>query len=86
MEYMKHKIIKESLKFIELCQTNVILGEMSVETYNMLTDVKICFLKNMFDKEITNLYLRNKYLNRTKNILKTNNLIHFRYCSKKASF
>ncbi|MDQ2086040.1 hypothetical protein RBH29_06250 [Herbivorax sp. ANBcel31] len=85
MDYMKYKLTKESIRFIELCQKHVLKEEITIESYNMMTDVKIDFLKNIMEVERTNNFMRNRFFNRVNNILKINSLIHSCYWSKKVN-
>lgn len=85
MNYMKYKLINESIKFIELCQMHVLKNGMTIDLYNVMTDIKIRFLKDMVKTEESDILLRDKFFNKVDNILKINSLIYSNYYSKKAN-
>ncbi|HHX17440.1 MAG TPA: hypothetical protein GX727_01105 [Clostridium sp.] len=85
MDYMKYKLIKESIRFIELCQMHVLEDGMEIKLYNMMANIKINFLKDMMKSEETNFFLKSRFFNKINNILRIDSLIHSCYCSKKAN-
>lgn len=57
MEYCKHAIIKESIKFLNNCHKSVIEGEISVEYYKQLVGNKFNFLNDILKEEENNEYV-----------------------------
>lgn len=85
MDYMKYKLIKESIKFIELCQMRVLKDGMPIELYNMMTNIKINFLKDMMEVEKSTSFLKKRFSSKINSILKINSIIYSRNYSKKAN-
>ena len=82
---MKYKLIKESIRFIELCQMHVLEDGMEIKLYNMMANIKINFLKDMMKSEETNFFLKSRFFNKINNILRIDSLIHSCHYSKKAN-
>ncbi|MFZ5986425.1 MAG: hypothetical protein ACOYWZ_04775 [Bacillota bacterium] len=76
MEYLKHRLLRESVRFIEMCQIYVLKGKINVETYNSLSDIKLDFIKDMLESEKTRIYFDRRFSNRINNLFKTNSLIN----------
>lgn len=76
MEYVKRKLLNESVRFIELCQTYVLKGKINVETYNSLSDIKLDFIKDMMEAEKAHIYYDVRFSDRINNLFKTNSLIY----------
>lgn len=85
MDYMKYKLIKESIRFIELCQMRVLENRMEIKLYDSMTNIKINFLKDMMETEKTNIFLKGRFFNKINNILRIDSIIHSSHCSKKAN-
>lgn len=71
----KNMLLSESVNFIELCQGNLLSGRINLETYNLLSYMKINFLINFINLEKQELYLDKDFSNRIKNLFALNNLI-----------
>lgn len=78
MTYTKIKLLSESVKFIEACQGNVLNGKINIYTYNLLSDIKIDFLKNFLITEMYDIYIDRDFLNRIKKLFTINYLIKCR--------
>lgn len=77
--YTKRRLLSESVKFIEICQGNLLSGKINTATYALLSDVKFDFLKNFLKGEIYDLYIDKDFLYRIKNLFAINFLIRG-YC------
>ena len=73
--YSKIRLIRESVKFIETCQGNVIKGKINISTYALLSDLKINFLKNFLMAEMYEVYFDRDFSNRIKKLFTINYLI-----------
>ncbi|GAE90893.1 hypothetical protein [Acetivibrio straminisolvens] len=82
MEFIKRKLLNESIRFIELCQSYVLDGKINVETYNSLSGIKLSFIKDMLERENTSIYFDRDFFRRINELFKTNSLIY--EMSKKA--
>lgn len=78
MASIKNGLLSEAVKFIELCQINVLSGKISIETYEMLSNMKIKFLKNFLREEILEENLDRDFSIRINNLFVINNLIQYR--------
>lgn len=78
MTYAKIRLLSESVKFIEVCQGNVLNGKINIYTYTLLSDIKIDFLKNFLTKEMYDIYIDRDFLNRIKKLFTINYLIKCR--------
>ncbi|NLL04933.1 MAG: hypothetical protein GX270_03920 [Clostridiaceae bacterium] len=78
MMYAKIRLLSESVKFIELCQGNVLNGKINICTYSLLSDIKIDFLKNFLNTEMSDLYIDRDFLNRIRKLFTINYLIKSR--------
>ncbi|AUG56019.1 hypothetical protein [Acetivibrio saccincola] len=85
MDYMKYKLIRESIRFIELCQMHVLENRMEIKMYDAMTNIKINFLKDMMEEEKTNTFLKGRFFNKINDLLRIDSFIHSCYCSKKAN-
>ena len=75
MRRLKNRFLSESVKFIETCQGNVMDGKIDVHTYNLLSAMKIDFLRGFLKTEISNVHMDSNFSNRIKNLFDTNRLI-----------
>ncbi|ABN53598.1 hypothetical protein Cthe_2396 [Acetivibrio thermocellus ATCC 27405] len=75
MEFLKRKLLNECVRFIELCQSYVLDGRINVDTYNSLSNIKLNFIKDMLEKERSNIYLDRDFLKRINKLFKINSLI-----------
>ncbi|OPZ94826.1 MAG: hypothetical protein BWY74_00262 [Firmicutes bacterium ADurb.Bin419] len=75
MVHVKKKLLSESVNFVELCQGNVLSGRINLETYNLLSYVKINFLKNYISSEIQELHIDRDFSKRINNLFAVNNII-----------
>lgn len=78
MVSVKNGLLSEAVKFIELCQINVLSGKISIENYDMLSNMKIKFLKNFLREEVLVENLDSNFLKRINNLFVINNLIQYR--------
>ncbi len=76
MELVKRRLLNECVGFIELCQSYVLDGRINVETYNSLSGIKLTFIKDMLEREMTNIYFDKDFLRRVNKLLKTNSFIY----------
>lgn len=79
MIHSKKKLLSELVKFIEICQGNLLSGKIDGETYSLLADVKFEFLKNFLKSEISNLDFEKEFSYRIKRLFLINSLIKS-YC------
>jgi hypothetical protein len=75
MRHLKNRFLRESVKFIETCQGKVLDGKIDVHTYNLLSDMKIDFLKGFLKTEIKDVHIDSNFSSRIKNLFATNRLI-----------
>lgn len=76
MEYLKHRLLNESIRFIEMCQVYVLRNKITKEKYSEFSDIKIDFIKKILEIEKKNIYFDKKLSKRINNILKTDKLIY----------
>ncbi|WP_010246593.1 hypothetical protein [Acetivibrio cellulolyticus] len=72
---VKNRLLSESVKFVELCQGNVLSGRINLETYNLLSNCKINFLRNFISLEKQEIYIDRDFSNRINNLFAVNNMI-----------
>ncbi len=75
MAYVKKKLLSESVNFIELCQGNLLNGRINLETYNLLSYMKINFLRNFINSEKQELHIDRDFSKRINNLFTVNNII-----------
>jgi hypothetical protein len=51
MEHLKKRLLEESIRFVELCQTYYLKGRIDGSTYNSLTGIKLHFIKDVLKRE-----------------------------------
>jgi len=73
--HAKKKLLSELVKFIEVCQRNLLSGKINATTYASLSDVKFDFLRNFLKSEICDLDIEKEFLCRIKNLFTINCLI-----------
>lgn len=78
MASVKKGLLSEAVKFVELCQVNVLSGKISVETYDLLSNMKIKFLKNFLREEVLEENLDRDFSKRINNLFVINNMIQYR--------
>lgn len=76
MEFVKRKLLNESVRFIELCQSYALDGRIDLETYGSLSAIKLSFLKDMLEREETIIYFDKDFACRINELFKTNSLIY----------
>lgn len=75
MEYIKYKLLKESVRFIETCQTCALNGVINRETYSSLVNIKLEFLRNMLKYDKLKFCFDKKFSSRLEGIFKTDNIL-----------
>lgn len=73
--HTKKKLLSELVKFIEVCQGDLLSGKINATTYALLSDVKFDFLRNFLKTEICDLDIEKEFLYRIKNLFAINYLI-----------
>lgn len=51
MEYIRDRLLKEIVKYLEICQDYFIRNEIQLDEYYSLTNVKFDFIENMLESE-----------------------------------
>lgn len=51
MDYIGESLLKETIKFLKLCQKQTINGKISLEDYYLMTHIKFNFIDNMLNQE-----------------------------------
>ena len=62
MEYIKKRLLEESVRFIELCQVYYLKGRIDGHTYNSLTGIKLNFIRDILKKERIDICVEKKIL------------------------
>lgn len=75
MEYIKYKLLNESVRFIETCQICALKGVINRETYSSLVNIKLEFLRNMLKYDKLKFCLDRKFSSRLEGIFKTDNIL-----------
>lgn len=75
MIHSKKKLLSELVKFIEICQGNLLSGKIDGETYSLLADVKFEFLRNFLNSEINDMDVEKEISYRIKRLFLINSLI-----------
>lgn len=78
MASVKKVLLSESVKFIELCQGNVLSGKINIETYNLLSNMKIKFLRNFLKEEVLEVNIDRDFSKRINNLFVINNMLQYR--------
>ncbi len=69
MEYLRYRLIKETVKFLEICQRYLLNGEISLEAYHTLTDSKLRFISSFLNTEKQNIYIDEALGTRINNLI-----------------
>jgi hypothetical protein len=76
MEYLKNMLLRESVRFIEMCQIYVFKGKISLETYISLSNIKLDFIKDVLVTEKKDMLIDKKFSNRIAKLIKVDNFIY----------
>jgi hypothetical protein len=86
MEYIKKRLLEESVRFIELCQVYYLKGRIDGHTYNSLTGIKLNFIRDILKKERIDICVEKKILEKINSLFvvdkKINNLDRKVVCLK----
>lgn len=78
MACVKKRLLSESVNFIEVCQLKVLSGKINIATYNLLSDMKIDFLRDFLKAEMYDVYIDRDFSSRIKRLFTVNCLIKCR--------
>lgn len=78
MACVKKRLLNESVKFIEVCQIKALSGKINIDTYSLLSDMKIDFLRDFLKAEMYDLYIDRDFSNRLKRLFTVNCFIKCR--------
>ncbi len=51
MDFIKKRLLEESVRFIELCQSYYLKGKIDENNYNTLTSINLRFIKDVLKEE-----------------------------------
>lgn len=75
MDYVLERLLREILKFLEMCQKKALKNEIDCESYLSLTKTKIDFISYVLKKEHESIVLTRDFRRRINNLYVNNSLI-----------
>ncbi|MCX8128952.1 MAG: hypothetical protein N3I35_02495 [Clostridia bacterium] len=64
MDYLMDRLIRETVKFLEICQEQTLEGKISVRDYNSLTTSKFKFINDILEEEKRPLFFDKNFCKR----------------------
>lgn len=76
MEYTRDRLIREAVKYLEICQECFFKSEIEVDDYYSLTNVKFNFIENVLEDQDRHIFISNDLRTRLKRLFDTDSCIY----------
>ncbi len=76
MEYIRDKLLREIVKYLEICQDYFFKKEIQLDEYYSLTNVKFNFMESILESERRYIVKNNELEARLKNLYYTDSYIY----------
>ncbi len=76
MEYIRERLLKEIIRYLEICQDYFIRSEIELEEYYSLTNVKFSFIENILNVEGRYIAINNNLESKLKRLYYTDSCIY----------
>jgi hypothetical protein len=69
MDYLLDKLVRETARFLEICQEQVVLNRIGIKDYIALTSTKFDFIDKLLESEQRLLFIDKSFQSRLDNLL-----------------
>jgi hypothetical protein len=76
MEYIRDRLIREAVKYLEICQDYFFESKIEVDDYYSLTNVKFNFIENVLEEGNKQIFISNDLKKRLKKLFDTDSCIY----------